>query len=85
MFHPVYFTSCIPPLTHSLSESSGVRVSEIDAHLADAAESLAHCLADVSRRRRVAAAALSERVEAVLRGLAMGQARFEAVIGWVSE
>ncbi|CAI5471152.1 unnamed protein product [Closterium sp. Yama58-4] len=37
-----------------------------------------------SRRRRVAAEDLGERVEGVLRGLEMGAARFRAVVSWVS-
>ncbi|CAI5958167.1 unnamed protein product [Closterium sp. NIES-65] len=70
-------------------DADGVDVGSVEKRRRELQDEMNHLAADIgrhflaaSRRRRVAAEDLGERVEGVLRGLEMGAARFRAVVSW---
>ncbi|CAI5524852.1 unnamed protein product [Closterium sp. Naga37s-1] len=76
---PNFPTSCPCKITTGSVEK---RRRELQDEMSHLAAEIGRLFLAASRRRRVAAEDLGERVEGVLRGLEMGAARFRAVVSW---
>ncbi|CAI5491583.1 unnamed protein product [Closterium sp. Naga37s-1] len=82
MFHAPCSMPHVPcPMFHA-PWSVEKRRRELQDEMSHLAAEIGRLFLAASRRRRVAAEDLGERVEGVLRGLEMGAARFRAVVSW---